>query len=545
MGKYSEVSSTTEVNASAPCAVEFGLKANFPDDKQQTYPATNIPFKARTPQSIVEGVLDSNGEVIIQDVGIGNVTIEVLPDIDKEIEGLQKEIKVALDELIDQEKAQAQAIEDEYNKSNWIGRRGKDIASIASGIWGFIKGVFGALWAIVTGVGEALAAIGSEVGEYLLDPLNAPETFKKDVAAVKAKYEALRKFADEDLETYFIFASDEKTWDIFQTFGKEYLDAQHYSEIMEGGTEAVLGVILTIITAGAGAATAAGAAGSRLAAVASKLAPVVQKLSKAIKDRARFKRRETVQANTRVETVVVMRLRKKRVKCFCVGDHSKGGREEYDRQLKHQQDGLNNTTADEYVSRRQAYTGKDICGNGYGDGKTTARDPNVTKDANTFRLNQQAEKYTKELIQKGIDLDKAEIMGKAKAKAEVTGTEVGVFNADGTPKLNKDGSQRMQNIGGQDPLHNQDMNVGGRDMIGERPGIIEFQNENFGSSDVNRHIGTQWNGGRASDIDQQACAARANGAGDQKLNVELKACGKHNSSHCSKSRGTTHRKAVQ
>ena len=63
----------------------------------------------------------------------------------------------------------------------------------------------------MTGIGAALSAIGSEIGEYLLGPLNAPETFKKDVAGVKAKYEVLRKFTDEDLETYFIFANDEKT----------------------------------------------------------------------------------------------------------------------------------------------------------------------------------------------------------------------------------------------------------------------------------------------------------------------------------------------
>ena len=544
--KWSEVSLCNEVNASAPCSVEFTLKACFPDDKQQTYLAKGIPFRAtNTPQGTIEGVLDGNGSVIIPDVGIGSVTIEVLPDVDKEIVSLQKEIKATLDTLIAQERAEADAIQREYDESSWLGKRGKDISALGSGIWNFVAGIFGALWSIVTGVGEALQAVSHEVGKYVLDPLHAPETFKKDVAAVKAKYEALRKFADEDLETYFIFASDEKTWEIFQTFGKEYLDAQHYSEVMEGGTEAVLGVILTILTAGAGGAAAAGSAGSRLAAVASKLAPVVQKLSKAIKDKTRFKRKETVQSNTRAETVVVMRLRKKRVKCFCVGDHSKGGREEYERQLKHQQDGLNNTTADEYVSRRQAYTGKDICGEGYGDGKITARDPNVTKDANLNRITQQKDRYAEELLSKGVSPQKAEALAQAKAKAEVTGTEVGVFKADGTPKLNKDGTQRIQNIGGQDPLHNQDMAVAGQDMIGERPGLIEFRDKDFGSSDVNRHIGTQWNGGRAADIDQQACAARANGAGEQRLNVELKACGKHNSSHCPKNRGTTHRKSVQ
>ena len=80
MGKWSEVSLCDEVNASAPCSVEFALKAHFPDDKQQTYPAKGIPYRAtNTPQGTIEGVLDGNGEVIIPDTGIGSVHIEVMP----------------------------------------------------------------------------------------------------------------------------------------------------------------------------------------------------------------------------------------------------------------------------------------------------------------------------------------------------------------------------------------------------------------------------------------------------------------------------------
>ena len=74
---------------------------------------------------------------------------------------------------------------------------------------------------------------------------------------------------------------------------------------MEGGTEAVLGVILTVVTAGAGGAAAAGAAGSRLATVAAKLSPLIQKLSNAIKKRKWFKKRVTVKSNVRDEVTTV------------------------------------------------------------------------------------------------------------------------------------------------------------------------------------------------------------------------------------------------
>jgi len=109
---------------------------------------------------------------------------------------------------------------------------------------------------------------GVTIQPTALDPYNAPETFKKDVKAIKAKYKALQKFADEDLETYFLFIRDEQTEKIFTQFGEDYLEAQHYSEYIEGGAEAVFGVILTVLTAGAGGVAAAGAAGARLASTA-------------------------------------------------------------------------------------------------------------------------------------------------------------------------------------------------------------------------------------------------------------------------------------
>ena len=535
--KWSEVSLCDEVNASAPCSVEFTLKACFPDDKQQTYLAKGIPFRAtNTPQGTIEGVLDGNGSVVIPDVGIGNVTIEVLPDVDEEIVKLRNQIKTALDGVIKEERAEASKLAESYNKKSYLGKVGENLKSEAKGVGNIAVGI----WDGIKAIGGAIKEVGEQAGEYLLDPLNAPEIFKEDVAAVKAKYHELKHTTNQALEIYHTLKEDDDTWKMLKKFSEDYYDAQHSTEIFEHGAELTVGVILTVITGGAAAA----ALGARFAAASARLAPLLEKLAKTLKEKKWFKKDENVPANTRAEHRRVL-LAKKRVKCFCVGDHAKGGRKEYERQLKHQQDGLNNTTADDYIQRRQAYTGKDICSDGYGDGKITSRDPNVTKNANLNRIMQQEEKYTNELRRKGISREKAESLAQAKAKAEVTGTTVGVFNADGTPKLNKDDTQRIKNIGGQDPLHNQDMVVGGRDIIGDRLGLIEFNYESFGSSDVNRHIGTQWNGSRASDIDTQACQARANGNGNENLNVELKPCGRHNSKHCPKSKGVTHRKAVQ
>lgn len=536
MGKYSELSSTTEVNASAPCSVEYQLQAHFPDDKGQTYPAKDIPYTARTPQGVVEGTLNAKGEVILKDVGIGNVKIKVLDKADKEIKELRGQIKTILDGVIQEEREEAAKIAKAYNQKSYLGQVGENLKAEAKGVGNIGVGI----WDGIKAIGGAIKEVGEQASEYILDPLHAPETFKEDVQAVKAKYYELKDTSTKAFEVYQTLKDDPKSWEMLEQFSSEYVDAQHSTELFEHGMEMVAGVILTIITGGAAAA----ALGARFAAASARLAPLLERLTKTLKEKKWFKKDENVPANTRAEHRRVL-LAKKRVKCFCVGDHAKGGRKEYEQQLKHQQDGLNNTTADDYIQRRQAYTGKDICSDGYADGKTTARNSHVTEDANANRLRQQKNKYTDELIEKGIDPEKAEALAHAKAKAEVTGTTVGVFKADGTPKLNKDDTQRIKNIGGQDPLHNQDMVVGGRDIIGDRLGLIEFNYESFGSSDVNRHIGTQWNGSRASDIDTQACQARANGNGNENLNVELKPCGRHNSKHCPKSKGVTHRKAVQ
>jgi hypothetical protein len=201
---------------------------------------------------------------------------------------------------------------------------------------------------------------------------------------------------------------------------------------------------------------------------------------------------------------VKYRRPKKRVKCFCVQDNAKGGRDEYNRQLKKQQEGINSMSASDYLAERRAFTGKDPC-NGYKPipgGKTKFRNPTITKDAKTERLRTQSEKYAQEFLKRGRSVREADKLGEAKAKLE----------------LSK-----------QDPLHNQDMVAAGEDAIGwlDPNGNRQLGNDDFGLSDTNRHIGSQWNGPRIKSIDAEACQMNKSGLGNENLNVELRPCGKH------------------
>jgi len=192
---------------------------------------------------------------------------------------------------------------------------------------------------------------------------------------------------------------------------------------------------------------------------------------------------------------------KTRVKCFCTLDYAIGGRDEYDRQLKHQQDGINSMSVDEYLAKRGSFTGKNPC-TGVPVPKGPGRDKKVTKNAKDQRQRTQAKIYSKQMREKGLSRDDAKRLGSAKAQLE----------------------RNQQNA-----LHNQDMVAGGDDAIGTvgANGKRTLGDADFGFGDTNQHIGTQWPGERVKSMDNGACEQQLSGEGSEKMNVELRACGKH------------------
>jgi len=491
--KWSEVSLCDEVNASAPCSVEFTLKACFPDDKQQTYLAKGIPFRAtNTPQGTIEGVLDSNGSVVIPDVGIGNVTIEVLPNLEKELQDSREKIKAVLSELIAQERAEAKAIQANYNNANWLEKRGYDIKAAASGVGSFFEGVWGA----IKGIGSAISAVKEELGEYIRHPMNIPETFKEDVAAIKAKYKALEKFANEDLENYFLLMSDDKTQDIFTTFAGDYYDAQHYSEVIEGGSEAVTGIILTIITAGAGAAVAGGATASRLAMTASKLKAPIDKIIKALQQKTWFKKskpveRQSVQAN---EKAVAVNVLQHNIKCFKPGKDLKASakdpkklEKEFYRQLKDQEAGINKMSVSEYLKNRQRL--KDLTAeHGREKARRILTQSSKAQNAARKKLDREIRDSVK------VSLEKKGIVGK-KAQAIID-------------------QKAKEQLGQLAALHDPDLIAGGSDKIAR-----------VGDKGVNSSIGPQWaKGGRVEAMDKAAKERLKTHGPDAKMDIKLERC---------------------
>ena len=231
--------------------------------------------------------------MIIPNTGIGSVTIEVLPDAPKKIADLRKQIKTILDDVIKEERAEARKIAKEYNKKSYLGKVGENLKAEARGVGHVVEGI----WSGIKAIGSAIKEVGEQAGEYILDPSNAPETFKEDVKAVKAKYYELKHASEKAIDIYQTLKDDPATAEMLEHFASEYIDAQHSTELFENAAAMVAGVGLTLITGGAAAA----ALGTRFAAATAKLAPLLEKLATTLKQKKWFYKKKTVKANTKVE----------------------------------------------------------------------------------------------------------------------------------------------------------------------------------------------------------------------------------------------------
>jgi hypothetical protein len=200
-----------------------------------------------------------------------------MPDVDDEIAKLRGQIKTILYGVIQEEREEADKIAKKYNQKSYLGKveanleaEAKGVANVAVGIWDGIKAI-----------GSAIKEVGEKAGEYIFDPTNAPETFKEDVKAVKAKYYEFKDTSTQAFDIYQTLKSDPETAKMLEDFASEYIKAQHSTEMFENAFAIIAGVVLTLITGGAAAA----ALGTRFAAASAKLAPLLEKLAKILKEK--------------------------------------------------------------------------------------------------------------------------------------------------------------------------------------------------------------------------------------------------------------------
>lgn len=451
------------------------------------------------------GRLNDRGEANLSLLPEGNVSFELVPAEEQEIDALRAEIKQILDAIVEEQRAEAAALDAELAEQSRLGRAGSYVGAVAEGFWNGAVGLVSFAWDVVKTAAEVAAflnpvermnnALSAAWRSYQAGELTQEEWRRsllenyqdeefKDLAELLGfdvrdltpeKIEEIKQLMAEAYEVTAYIADDPETLEIFEQFAKDYAGAQssiEWAEFAGGGVfEIVLTALLLAFTGGLGNIAQVGSK-IRHATRLRTLGHAIRRLGRALR---RMKLRRQVEVNTDVRKPVrtelpdevplrtrpVRRLPEEDVPCF--RRNPKHDPVEFERQLGDQQKGLNNMSAQEYLDGRRSYTG---------DRASTA---GVRR------------RYQQELARGYRDADPT--LSRADAAAQA---------ADAMRTLNA--------------LHNPDGIAGGRDVI-----------SGFGDAGVNKSIGSQWKT-RLDALDDAAEAAIARGEGDFKMNASLKPC---------------------
>lgn len=162
----------------------------------------------------------------------------------------------------------------------------------------------------------------------------------------------------------------------------------------------------------------------------------------------------------------------KKIRCFKKPE--KSTEEEFERQLKDQEDGINNLSPDDLLKNIEKYR----------DFGRPAADAAARADVRSNELSTRTDALRDKYIAGG--------MGVAEAKSRAA-------------------SDALSSMSGQDVLHTPDLRAGG-----------DGTTKGLGDASANRSIGSQWGDGRADQLEQEAKDAKKRG--DKKMNVKLDKC---------------------
>ncbi|WP_347330490.1 hypothetical protein [Marinimicrobium locisalis] len=234
------------------------------------------------------GRLNDEGQVCLAGLPAGNVQVSLLPeeDTDNELQETRKAIQTVLDQIIADQRAEAEEYERELEQMGGPRRAYTHIHSFGKGLWsgavGVIEFVGDTAYKIVqvsdylgpaNQVGNLLKSgyQSYQSGELTWDEWydsvneNLQNEHKKDLARLLGvepddlSEERLRELMQMIAEAYDIaafIADDQKTQDMLKQFAEDMADAQHSVEWAEfagaGVFELILGALLAIFTGGAG-----------------------------------------------------------------------------------------------------------------------------------------------------------------------------------------------------------------------------------------------------------------------------------------------------
>ncbi|RCU49493.1 hypothetical protein DU002_11260 [Corallincola holothuriorum] len=300
--------------ATTPVLEPLDLYCALPNGK----PAAGLPYKATLATGqVLQGKLDAKGFAHFTNLEPSKVDVEFGEQPDEAaIKATRSQIASALDSMLAEERAEGAAFESTYAELNLAEKGLVSTGALFTGIW---RGVTD-LAEFANNVYELGApqqqlkrAVNAAWSAYDTDSDNWAATFadnwqdSQHQAFVKVLGFDPSAISKKDIAEAYEIASfiydDAETKALLMEFGKDYVSAQHHTELTDmAGTavfEIILGALLAVATGGAGTAAMAASKLSKL----KKLGGLFKKLGSELKKKVRFKKKSGG-TNSKVEEAI-------------------------------------------------------------------------------------------------------------------------------------------------------------------------------------------------------------------------------------------------
>lgn len=436
-------------------------------------PVRGVDYQVTLPDDrVMTGRLDDTGRARIPNVTVGPVqTLQVLfqpelsDDDDAPILAARAKLQAALDAIVAQTRNDMTSAWQQWDEAGplkrWGLQRGNQALGTGQGAWDYVVGT------VETAVDMAVLMYRTdrEISEWTRLLLTGDrDAMDRKIAAMRAAGETVMAAASEAKELFNLLIEDPAItqqlpafavawWDAVPPDEQENLQARFGAQIM---MDVVVSILLAAVTVELGGAAGFGYAaakagrtatriGSRLLHLMEEVEDAFKGLAKALKHRKRRQAdgNRTPDGNQKVETPrLPKRMPRKELACFSPQKLPASKYPEMDRQLKGQEQGLNDMSVEDYLAGRRAFDPKN-------------RDRKAAQDAREKHRSKVEEEKFRELNTPDRSAREARRLA-----VEHADEQMKVLNA----------------------LHNPDLIAGGKDRI-----------DDFGDGEVNQTIGRQWN----------------------------------------------------
>lgn len=237
----------------APNPLTDWLEINLYYADQHQTPVFEQPYQVILPDgSVRAGTVNRNGFARLDGIPKGNAKVEIQDDPSQraKLRKLHDQLELTLNQLVSQA---AQTNQAQKTANADINPFEEGLVYVGAFMMGGVDMVSD-LWAFAKLVGQGLVKAQLAYLDLLED------FFRGDVRAIQKKLVAAQQAgmgayqaASETSEAIYLLVTDEETWEILTNFVEDYWEASSGVDLTRTTAPAVIEILITIITAGAGA----------------------------------------------------------------------------------------------------------------------------------------------------------------------------------------------------------------------------------------------------------------------------------------------------